>query len=115
MPDSVQLVDKHRPWRTRPCRHFQVGRCHLGNACHFAHVYEQPHNGFTGGAQDGYAGELEEVQDLTEERLERAMREMKAMNVKRGRRKSGDAEVEEDEESDDDVEIVSMDFFFQPE
>lgn len=40
VPTSAQLVDKPRPWRTRPCRHFQYGRCTLGPACHFAHVYD---------------------------------------------------------------------------
>ena len=53
--------------------------------CHFAHVYEAPQSGMDGG---GY---------LTEERLERAMREMKTL---------GGVEVGEDSD-DDDLEIVS--------
>jgi hypothetical protein len=40
VPSTAPLVAYPRPWRTRPCRHYQVGRCTLGNACHFAHVYE---------------------------------------------------------------------------
>lgn len=27
-----------RPWRTKPCRHYQVGRCRMGDSCHYAHV-----------------------------------------------------------------------------
>lgn len=27
-----------RPWRTKPCRHFQVGKCRMGDSCHYAHV-----------------------------------------------------------------------------
>ena len=85
VPESAQLVEKPRPWRTRPCRHFQVGTSHLGDVCQFAHVYEAPQSGMDGG---GY---------LTEERLERAMREMKTL---------GGVEVGEDSD-DDDLEIVS--------
>lgn len=40
VPPSVPLVDKPRPWRTRPCRHWQLGKCKLGDACHFAHVLD---------------------------------------------------------------------------
>ena len=86
VPDSVPIVEKPRPWRTRPCRHFQVGRCHLGDACHFAHVYEAPQ-------KVGYKGEY-----LTEERLERAMMEMQAMKVRNGG----------DYCDDDDIEIEGI-------
>ncbi|GMK56661.1 hypothetical protein CspeluHIS016_0305010 [Cutaneotrichosporon spelunceum] len=33
-----QHLPKPVPYRTRPCRHFQAGRCAMGSACHFAHV-----------------------------------------------------------------------------
>ncbi|CAK9783368.1 hypothetical protein CC85DRAFT_310320 [Cutaneotrichosporon oleaginosum] len=33
-----QHLPKPTPFRTRPCRHFQAGRCAMGAACHFAHV-----------------------------------------------------------------------------
>lgn len=37
--------------RTRPCRHFLAGRCHMGNACSFAHVRQPPGSGiFRSGA-----------------------------------------------------------------
>ena len=87
VPEAAPLVDKPRPWRTRPCRHFQLGRCHLGDACHFAHVYERPQ----GSKNKDSGGEY-----LTEERLERAMREMKELKVDNG-----------EESDDDDIEIVS--------
>lgn len=41
MPDNEPIIDKPRPWRTRPCRHFQLGRCKLGDSCHFAHVLDE--------------------------------------------------------------------------
>ncbi|KAL1410232.1 hypothetical protein Q8F55_004237 [Vanrija albida] len=41
VPDNEPIVDKPRPWRTRPCRHFQLGRCKLGDTCHFAHVLDE--------------------------------------------------------------------------
>lgn len=36
VPNGQEIEPK--PYRTRPCRHFQQGRCVLGSACHFAHV-----------------------------------------------------------------------------
>lgn len=35
-PDLQPVVP--RPWRTKPCRHFQVGKCRMGDSCHYAHV-----------------------------------------------------------------------------
>jgi hypothetical protein len=52
VPPSVNLVDKPRPWRTRPCRHFQFGRCNLGDACHYAHVYDGTGDRMPGAGND---------------------------------------------------------------
>lgn len=38
VPDGHHVEVK--PFRTRPCRHFQHGRCRLGPECHFAHVLD---------------------------------------------------------------------------
>lgn len=38
IPQGAVAVAQPRPWRTRPCRHFQLARCNLGATCHFAHV-----------------------------------------------------------------------------
>jgi hypothetical protein len=37
LPDG-QALPKPVPYRTRPCRHFQAGRCAMGASCRFAHV-----------------------------------------------------------------------------
>ncbi|BEJ06120.1 hypothetical protein CcaverHIS641_0306420 [Cutaneotrichosporon cavernicola] len=39
LPDG-QNLPKPVPFRTRPCRHFQAGRCAMGASCHFAHVLD---------------------------------------------------------------------------
>ncbi|WVR03998.1 hypothetical protein IAU60_000997 [Kwoniella sp. DSM 27419] len=125
VPDSAPLVERPRPWRTKPCRHFQLGRCTLADACHFAHVIDpawlasgpaavpvrvvKDHKlceawSRTGRCADGeecrhvHAGEGGEgnAAGLTEEGLERTLEEARA--------KRWD---EVDEEDDDDVEIVT--------
>lgn len=40
IPNGAMSVLKPRPWRTRPCRHFQLAKCSLGDACYFAHVVD---------------------------------------------------------------------------
>ncbi|WVF66858.1 hypothetical protein IAT40_001601 [Kwoniella sp. CBS 6097] len=126
VPDSVPLVERPRPWRTKPCRHFQLGRCTLGDACHFAHVPDpawlasgntMPYSGAredrpcpswnrTGRCPDGngcrflHMGEGGEgnAESLTEEGLQKTLEEMRE-KVRRWN--------EEEEEDDDDVEIVT--------
>lgn len=44
------MVLKPRPWRTKPCRHFQRGTCLAGESCCFAHVEGN-------GANEGIDGE----------------------------------------------------------
>ncbi|KAK4687893.1 agmatinase, partial [Tremellales sp. Uapishka_1] len=118
VPDTVPLVEKPRPWRTRPCRHYQVGTCTLGDACHFAHVYDDtyverdgrpscPSWTKTGRCAKGsrcdkaHIGEGGQGNVLTEERLKEAFEEIRrnAMGVE------GDGS---DDDDDDDVEIVSL-------
>ncbi|WVQ94468.1 hypothetical protein IAU59_001547 [Kwoniella sp. CBS 9459] len=126
VPESVPLVERPRPWRTKPCRHFQLGRCTLGDACHFAHVPDPawlasggsaiyggpkedrpcPSWKRTGRCPDGngcrllHLGEGGEgnLENLTEDGLQKTLEEMRE-KVRRWN--------EEDEEDDDDVEIVT--------
>lgn len=111
VPPSVPLVEKPRPWRTKPCRHYQLGRCHLGDACHFAHVPDPTHHSIEvekicrhwtrGRCEKGasckfrHEGIIEE--QLTEARLAQAFEAMRTKTYR---------EVCDDE--DDDVEIVSV-------
>ncbi|WRT65496.1 uncharacterized protein IL334_002439 [Kwoniella shivajii] len=94
VPESVSLVERPRPWRTKPCRHYQLGRCSLGDACHFAHVSDPAwiNSGINQREIEGNGG------SFTEESLERTMEEMRR-NARQWR--------EEDDGEDDDVEIVT--------
>lgn len=40
VPYGIPMVLRPRPWRTKPCRHFQTGTCLAGDLCHFAHIAE---------------------------------------------------------------------------
>lgn len=113
VPSSVPLIDKPRPWRTRPCRHWQVGRCNLGEACHFAHVVDPSRKSLdgdkpcrhwlTGRCDKGDECRFKhegrqpyEEQHLTEASLAKAYEAMRKQRLR-----------EESDEEDDMVEIVS--------
>ncbi|RXK41408.1 hypothetical protein M231_01313 [Tremella mesenterica] len=118
LPPEVPMVEKPRPWRTKPCRHFQVGTCRLGDACHFAHVldpnfkdYEPKDTPCRQWAMEGKCEmgnrckyrhvEVGGTEGVTEERLARTFEEVR-------RKKELEEEDEDsDEEDDDDVEIVT--------
>ncbi|WVQ62791.1 uncharacterized protein L199_000939 [Kwoniella botswanensis] len=98
VPESVMMVERPRPWRTKPCRHYQLNRCTLGDACHFAHVLDPAwvNSGYHSQYQTNHP-----PQHLTEESLEKTLEEMRnGKNEIRG----GDDDEDEDE---DDVEIVT--------
>lgn len=123
----MPLVEKPRPWRTRPCRHYQVGKCTLGEACHFAHVLSND-NGSDNGVAKETASEKDEgtksrlcrnwekdgecvfgekckfrhvgeEHALTEEKLQAAFEEIRKKDVKQD---------EDDDDDDSDVEIVGL-------
>lgn len=109
VPPSVPLVDKPRPWRTKPCRHWQLGRCHLGDACHFAHVPDPTHrcldtdricrHWLKGRCEKGNSCKFRhDEEQLTEERLNHAFEAMRMKQYK-----------EFSDGEDDDVEIVRAD------
>ncbi|KAK8861389.1 hypothetical protein IAR55_002208 [Kwoniella newhampshirensis] len=122
VPDNVPLVEKPRPWRTKPCRHFQLGRCVLGDACHFAHkpdpAWLASGNNSTGSSaamsrgSSGSSGHSQSrgiwegaaaargngMKMLTADQVERTLQEMRSYR----------REVEKEDE-DDDVEIVTQD------
>nr|XP_019050179.1 hypothetical protein I302_00603 [Kwoniella bestiolae CBS 10118]OCF29109.1 hypothetical protein I302_00603 [Kwoniella bestiolae CBS 10118] len=104
VPESVMMVERPRPWRTKPCRHFQLNRCTLGDACHFAHVLDPAwvNSGFgsSHGVPQWNVGGGDGGNRLTEESLEKTLQEMR-MTSSQGR-----GEDDEDEE-EDDVEIVT--------
>jgi hypothetical protein len=131
IPTGVLPVDRPRPWRTRPCRHFQLGKCNLGDTCHFAHVvdpnftypagYEATLNTtgtfcvqFTKEGRCGKGRECRNVHyseveggeiDVVEDQEEMAARVEELIKmVKEGNGAEGDS----DEEDDDDVEIVRV-------
>lgn len=59
VPPTVPLIERPRPWRTKPCRHYQLGKCTLGEACHFAHVLDPTRQSIDAarkGATSGGAG-----------------------------------------------------------
>ncbi|ODO09290.1 hypothetical protein I350_02890 [Cryptococcus amylolentus CBS 6273] len=100
VPDSVQLVERPRPWRTKPCRHYQLGRCMLGDACHFAHVEDPAWVASGAGRPRGFgspSGMPSDVAQLTEESVEQTLEKIRDMRLK---------EDDEDEE-DDDIQFVT--------
>ncbi|WVQ73847.1 hypothetical protein IAR50_003428 [Cryptococcus sp. DSM 104548] len=103
VPDSVQLVERPRPWRTKPCRHYQLGRCMLGDACHFAHVEDPAWVASGAGKMRGFGGVNggpTDVARLTEESVEQTLERIRDMRLR---------EDEEDEE-DDDIQFVTHAF-----
>ncbi|WWC87679.1 uncharacterized protein L201_002570 [Kwoniella dendrophila CBS 6074] len=104
VPESVNLVERPRPWRTKPCRHYQLGRCNLGDACHFAHVLDPAwiNSGLqnnVNGNNNNYNDNINQNQEnsLTEEMLEKTIEEMRKNHTP----------FNNDDEDDDDVEIVT--------
>ncbi|ORX36353.1 hypothetical protein BD324DRAFT_490479 [Kockovaella imperatae] len=100
VPISMPLVDRPRPWRTKPCRHWLVGRCTLGDACHFAHVdangndeHVNPPLRLNTSAYDMYSAEI----PLSEADVSLAMRDIKRYSPTR---------VDSDDEEEDNVEII---------
>jgi hypothetical protein len=130
IPNGVTPVDRPRPWRTRPCRHFQLGKCNLGDTCHFAHVvdpnftYPPGYEGTMNSTglfckqyeQEGrcrkgrecrnvHYSEIEGGGEDMEDQEEMAARVEELIKmVKAGNGIEGDS----DEEDDDDVEIVRL-------
>lgn len=131
IPPGAQPVARPRPWRTRPCRHYQLAKCNLGDACHFAHVAD-PHFPLPPGYERtlNMTGELcyegvcsrgqlcrfvhyrppvqkepgAEDHSLTEGRVE-ALRQL----VKTASHSDDDSEEGEDEDEDEDeIQIVSL-------
>ena len=113
VPPSVPLIDKPRPWRTRPCRHWQVGRCNLGEACHFAHVLDPSRKSLSTekACRHWESGRCEKGDECkfkhegrvhVEEQLLNQATLAKAYDEMRRKR-----ECEESEDEDDIVEIVS--------
>ncbi|WWC99100.1 hypothetical protein V866_005995 [Kwoniella sp. B9012] len=98
VPESVMMVERPRPWRTKPCRHYQLNRCTLGDACHFAHVLDPAwvNSGYHTQYQTNHP-----PQHLTEESLEKTLEEMR-----NGKKDTGTGDDDEDED-EDDVEIVT--------
>ncbi|OCF78125.1 hypothetical protein I204_00061 [Kwoniella mangroviensis CBS 8886] len=98
VPESVMMVERPRPWRTKPCRHYQLNRCTLGDACHFAHVLDPAW------VNSGYHSQYQTShpqQQLTEESLEKTLEEMR-----NGKNEMRGADDDEDED-EDDVEIIT--------
>lgn len=128
IPDAATPVIRPRPWRTRPCRHFQLARCNLGDACYFAHVVDpnfvlpkgyEPTANTTGqlcrtgvcalGDKCRFvhyrdpttSAHEEQVEDhsQTEGKLEELKRMVKNVDLR--------AESDDDDDEEDDVQIVS--------
>ncbi|KIR96488.1 hypothetical protein L804_06323 [Cryptococcus deuterogattii 2001/935-1] len=104
VPESVPLVTKPRPWRTKPCRHYQLGRCMLGDVCHFAHVNDPAWvaSGWKTGTVTPV--KIENVlEQLTAEKVEKAIERIREMS------RGGKADDEEDDEEDDiQIHIESL-------
>lgn len=104
LPPEVPMVPTPRPWRTRPCRHFQLGRCILGDACHFAHVIDP--QWIASGRKEHAADAARRREStastgsaLTEDKLERLIKEKM--------RETGLGKDHGDSSDEDDLEVVS--------
>ncbi|WVN90462.1 uncharacterized protein L203_105698 [Cryptococcus depauperatus CBS 7841] len=104
VPDSVPLVDRPRPWRTKPCRHYQLGRCMLGDACHFAHV-EDPIWAASGRkAKDELM--IAKLDNLNEA-ISQGLTEASIRQTLEGIRALGLNKTDEEDDDDDDIQIVT--------
>ncbi|OXG71032.1 hypothetical protein C348_06909 [Cryptococcus neoformans Gb118] len=101
VPESVPLVARPRPWRTKPCRHYQLGRCLLGDACHFAHVDDPTWvaSGWKTGIMTPSKVE-NALEQLTTEKVEMTIKRIREMS--KGRR-----DDDEEDDDEDDIQIVT--------